>query len=110
MLNNLFNKILGLKQNASHKFHLGRKLLHSFNNSLGVKLIRGAGSYLDSYPMLEQTLNKIPYVGKYIPTGIKMANQGLDKAQQLEDYADKFANYTGFGVSDSGGTIRPDNV
>ena len=84
-------------------------MLHSFNNSMGAKMIRHAGSYLDTIPMIEQTLNKIPYVGKYIPQGIRLANTGLDKAQQLEDYADKFANYTGFGVSDSGGTMRPDN-
>ena len=103
-------RLLGLKQNASHKFHLGRKLLHSFNNSMGVKMVRNANNYLDEYPLIEKTLDMIPMVGKYIPQGIRMANTGLDKAQQLEDYADKFANYTGFGVSDSGGTIRPDNV
>ena len=97
----IFRKILGMKQNASDKLALGRKMLNTFNNSMGVKFVRTAGQYIDSMPIIEQTLNKVPF-GKYIPQGIRIANKALDKAQDLERYADTFAKTTGMGLDRSG--------
>jgi len=93
--------ILGLKQNANDKFFLGRKLLHGFNNSLGVKYVRAANTVLDKFPQVEGVISKLPYVGM-IPKGVRMANQALDKAQQLEQYADRFSDATGFGRTGQG--------
>jgi hypothetical protein len=92
----IFSKLLGLKQSINDKFTLGRKLLHSFNNSMGAKGIRGLNNFMDKYSIIENVASNIPFV-QYIPKGIRLAGQAVQKAEQLEAMGDKVTAFTGMG-------------
>jgi len=90
------SKLLGLKQSLNDRFVLGRKLLHSFNNSMGAKGIKGINTFMDKYPVIEQLASNIPVV-QYIPKGIRLAGQGIQKAENLEKFANQVSDFTGLG-------------